>query len=61
VFNSQQQKYTPYGSATNWNGTGLDQIFPPPCKFRVKFGQTASWCNNKRSHFLSYKSYIFCR
>jgi hypothetical protein len=36
LFNRAQQNFTGYANATNWNGTGYDQIYNPPSKCVVK-------------------------
>jgi len=33
---------TIYGNATNWNGTGFDEIYETTNKFRLKLLQTVS-------------------
>jgi hypothetical protein len=36
VFYSEQSHVTLYGNATNWNGSGWQEVYEPLCKFRVK-------------------------
>jgi hypothetical protein len=52
MFYSEQRYITLKGNATNWNGTGFEEIFNPTSKFRVKFWRNASWCllNNVTMH-----------
>jgi len=45
VFYSTPLQATIYGEATNWDGTGFDEDYVPPSKFRVKLLQTVSRCH----------------
>ena len=63
VFNSEQALVTLYGNATNWNGSGYDQVFETASKFRVKrltdcVMISIEQCNDKSSHLILYKRQI---
>ena len=36
MFYSEKSHVTIYDNATNWNGSGWQEIFAPPSKFSVK-------------------------
>ena len=64
VFYSTQRKITVYGNATNWNGTGFDENYQPPSKFRVNVLQTVSRCYQENltinDHLSFYTNARFC-
>jgi hypothetical protein len=59
VFYSEQSHIKIYGNATNWNGSGWQEIYAPPCKFRVKvFTNSIIILTGKYNDKCSYSFYI---
>ena len=45
MFYSARSQIKINGNATNWNGTGFEEIYDPPGKFSVKLLQKVSRCH----------------